>query len=83
MAAGIPVVASDFPIWRGIVDGAGCGLLVDPLDARAIAAAVQRLLKDPREAEAMGRRGREAVATRYNWTAQAEKLLAFYHTLLA
>lgn len=82
MAAGVPVVASDFPIWRGIVERAGCGLLVDPLDARAIAKAIQHLLEHPKDAEAMGRRGREAVIREFNWSAQAEKLLAFYGKVL-
>ncbi|MGB2753755.1 MAG: glycosyltransferase family 4 protein [Phycisphaerae bacterium] len=82
MAAGIPVIASDFPIWRDVVEGAGCGLLVDPLDATAVARAIRRLLEDPAEAEAMGRRGRETVHTTYNWTAQGRKLVAFYARLL-
>src|SRR5215469_15113987 len=34
MALGLPVVASDFPAWRAIVETNRCGLLVDPLDAR-------------------------------------------------
>jgi len=33
MAAGLPVIASDFPVWRDIVDRFQCGLLVDPLGA--------------------------------------------------
>ena len=83
MAAGLPVVASDFPMWREIVEGAGCGLLVDPLDPAAIAAAITWLLDHPAEAEAMGRRGAEAAATRYNWEQQAQTLLAMYETIAA
>ncbi|WP_018866771.1 MULTISPECIES: glycosyltransferase [unclassified Thioalkalivibrio] len=83
MAAGLPVIASDFPLWREIVDGAGCGLLVDPQDPDAIAGAMAWLLAHPDEAEAMGRRGREAVERQYNWAPEADKLLALYEQLMS
>lgn len=82
MAAGIPVISSDFPLWRQIVDGAGCGLCVNPLDAKQIADAIQFVLAHPAEAEAMGRRGRQAVLERYNWDLEEEKLLNLYQMLL-
>lgn len=81
MSAGLPVIASDFPLWRRIVGDAGCGLLVDPADPDAIAAAAARLLDDPAEAEAMGRRGREAVERRYNWNNEAARLIEMYKEL--
>ena len=82
MAAGLPVIASDFPLWREIVEGAGCGLLVDPLDPDAIAGAMQWILDHPAEAEAMGKRGRKAVEEKYNWEREAKKLIALYEGLL-
>ncbi len=82
MAAGLPVVASDFPLWRQIVQEVGCGLLVDPLDPKAISQAITWLLEHPTEAEDMGKRGKQAVLEKYNWEKEAEKLLKFYEKLM-
>lgn len=82
MAAGIPVVASDFPRWRALVNEVSCGLLVDPLDPGAIARAIQWLLEHPDEAEGMGQRGQAAVRSRYSWDAEGERLLQLYRERL-
>ena len=81
MAAGLPVVGTDFPVWHDIVRGHDAGLLVDSEDPRAVAAAIEALLRDPERAEAMGRRGAEAVASRYSWDAEARKLIDVYVSL--
>ncbi len=81
MSASIPVIASNFPLWREIVGDNQCGLLVDPLDPGAIARAIDYLVTHPDEARRMGENGRKAVIERYNWPVQEKKLLAFYERL--
>jgi glycosyltransferase involved in cell wall biosynthesis len=78
MAAGIPVVASDFPQVRAIVGAARCGVTVDTTRPAAIARGIREILADPDEAKAMGERGRGAVAERYNWESAAAELRAVY-----
>lgn len=82
MAAGLPLIASDFPLWRSLLQNVGCGLLVDPSDPAAIAEAVRWVLDNPAEAEAMGERGRRAVQECYNWDAESAKLIDLYQKLL-
>jgi glycosyltransferase involved in cell wall biosynthesis len=83
MAAGIPVIASDFPLWREIVEGNDCGLCVDPLDPKAIATAIDFMINNPERARQMGENGQRAVRERYNWFIEETKLLVFYQSLLA
>jgi glycosyltransferase involved in cell wall biosynthesis len=82
MAAGIPVVASNFPDWRRFVDEVGCGISVNPLDVAEITQAVTWLFDHPHEAELMGARGQAAVRSTYNWDAQASNLIRLYEEVL-
>ena len=82
MAYGIPVLCADFPNLRRIVEGAECGICVDPEDGAATAEAVRFLREHPGAARRMGENGREAARTTYNWDTQAEKLLRLYDTIL-
>ena len=81
MAAGIPVIASNFPLWRQIIERNQCGLCVDPLNPKAIADAIDYLVTYPEEAEQMGRNGQKAVLEQYNWGNEEQKLLDFYNSL--
>jgi glycosyltransferase involved in cell wall biosynthesis len=82
MSAGLPVIASNFPLWREIVDGARAGLCVDPESPTAIAAAIMKLRGDADLAEQFGVNARTAVLTRFNWPVEAQKLIKFYEELL-
>jgi glycosyltransferase involved in cell wall biosynthesis len=78
MSAGIPVIASNFALWREIVDGNSCGLCVDPENPAEIASAVDYLMANPVEARTMGENGRQAVLSRYNWRNEEMVLIDFY-----
>jgi glycosyltransferase involved in cell wall biosynthesis len=78
MAAGIPVIASDFPLWREIVTAYDCGLLVDPYSVEEIAKAMDFLLKNPERAKEMGRNGKKAIQTIINWEVEFQQLLRLY-----
>lgn len=82
MSAGIPVIGSHFPLWKRIIEFNKCGICVDPLDPKAIAAAINYLMTHPEEAEQMGRNGQKAVQEKYNWDVEERKLLDFYHSLV-
>ena len=76
LACGVPPVISQachFPE----VTNAGAGEVV-PLEARAIAAALQRVLSDPQRREKMSAAGRELVASRYTWSRVAGQTLEAY-----
>jgi len=81
MAAGLPVIASDFPLWREIVEEADCGLCVDPMDPQKISEAIDYLYRNPGEAERLGRNGQRAVKEKYNWGPEEAGLLRFYSSL--
>ncbi|MCB2221038.1 MAG: glycosyltransferase family 4 protein [Bacteroidetes bacterium] len=82
MVAGLPVIASDFPLWKEIVEGNQCGLCVDPMNPDEISQAIDHLFANPEEAQKMGTNGRNAVIEKYNWDLEEKKLIGFYKKLL-
>ena len=84
LASGVPVVASDLPGMAGIVRETGCGILVDPTDPRAVAAAIREILEAPEEVR-RGYRERSLAAAHatYNWESQADRLFGRYTELTA
>lgn len=82
MSAGVPVIASHFPLWKDIIQGNNCGLCVDPFDSAAIGKAIKYLVSHPEEAEQMGKNGRKAVEQKYNWGSEEGKLLELYEGVL-
>jgi glycosyltransferase involved in cell wall biosynthesis len=85
IAAGVPVVVSDFPVMRRIVlddVDAPLGAVCDPASSAAIAAAIRSILERPTaEREALRERCREAAAARWNWETESVQLLDLYETL--
>jgi glycosyltransferase involved in cell wall biosynthesis len=83
LAAGMPVVATDVPLWRDLLETHECGVCVPPDSPHRLAEAMTSLLDDDGRARAMGERARRAVEQRYSWGSQADKLIALYGELLA
>lgn len=84
-AAGVPVVASDFPGMRGIVAEdpvRPLGELCDPADPASIAAAIGRILELPAAArEELRARCRKAAVERWNWETESARLVDLYRRL--
>lgn len=82
MALGLPVVVSNFPLYREVIDQHACGYAVDPLDTDAVTAAVRDVLVDKEKAIELGRRGQRAVAGHYSWESEQTALTDLYTYLL-
>jgi glycosyltransferase involved in cell wall biosynthesis len=73
MSLALPVVASDVKPIKRILDESGAGVTFRDRDPADLARVIRELHADPHRAE-MGRRGIEAVRSRYNWDRDAEVL---------
>jgi glycosyltransferase involved in cell wall biosynthesis len=82
MGAGIPVIASDFALWKEIVEDNNCGVCVDPLDSREIANAIDWFLENLDKAQQMGQNGINAVQKKYNWAVEEKKLVNIYNSII-
>lgn len=81
MRDGVPVILSDFPQWRSIIEKGHCGIVCAPEDIEAIARAIDYFFTHQDVARKMGKNGKECVMEDYNWKKEGEKLISFYHKI--
>ena len=82
MSAARPVVASAIPGYAAVVRDGIDGVLFPPGDAAALASALERVLRDPERARAMGAAGRER-AKRYDWPLVVDEVEDVYRAAVA
>lgn len=81
MAAGIPIVASNFSMWQEIIESNHCGICVNPHNIEETRKAIRYLLDNETVAKEMGLNGRKLVENKYNWNSEEQSLLEFYSKL--
>jgi len=81
IAAGIPVIVSDFPEYRTLVDKYELGLVVDPENPQDIAEAVIKLVEDDRLRRQLGENAARAFEVELNWEMESRKLFDLYDQL--
>ena len=82
ISKGTPVIASDFPLYRQVVNGSNCGRLVNPTNCDDIAGAIIFALNNPDKMKDYGINGYNAIIDRYNWKIEEVKLLKYYDKLI-
>jgi glycosyltransferase involved in cell wall biosynthesis len=79
MAAEVPVVASDLPVFREIA--ADAAFYADPFDAASLAGAMRDGLVRPDARETLVKRGRERLRS-FGWDRTAVRLLGLFSSVL-
>lgn len=82
MEAGLPIICTDYDLWKDIVARYGCGICVEPGNSMQIAEACQFLLANPEKAFSMGQAGRKAVLEEFNWDTENRKYINMFTRIL-
>lgn len=82
MSMELPVVISDTEFAKKMNDKYHFAICVSPDKPEEIAAAIRWLNSHPEEAIEMGKNGRKAIESEFNWERESEKLIGFYKSLV-
>lgn len=81
MLAKLPVICTDFILWKEIIDKWKCGICIPPGDVDALQKAMQYMIDNPDKAKKMGENGRRVVLEEFNWGIEEKKLISLYQKL--
>ncbi|WLR52859.1 glycosyltransferase family 4 protein [Bacillus tianshenii] len=78
MALKVPVITSNFPLYKKVINESRAGMTVEPNNVTEVASAIEQIVLNPQEAIQMGENGRNSVEEKYNWELESSKLIDLY-----
>lgn len=78
MSVGLPVLASDFPLWKSIIDDVNCGFTVDPLNTITAFESIKKYYDNRILLADHGHNGIIQISDKFNWNLESMKLLTVY-----
>ena len=78
MQAGLPIICTDFDLWKEIVEKHNCGICVQPNNQEQLENAINFLINNKEKAFEMGQNGKAAVLSEYNWYSQERLYLEIF-----
>ena len=81
MEAGLPVICTDYLLWKEIIEEYNCGFYVTPGDVDGIRRSIETIVGDRNLAYEMGRNSRRAALVRFNWESENSKYLEIFDRL--
>ncbi|MDY0276979.1 MAG: glycosyltransferase [Acholeplasma sp.] len=82
MYLGLPVIGTDFQLWKEVIEVENCGVCVNPHDVAQIREAILKLTSNPTLSKQMGENGKKAINEKYNWNNEFIKLELVYKRIL-
>lgn len=81
MEAGLPLVCTDYKLWKEIIDEYKCGIYVKPGNVSEIKNAISFLLENKELAYKYGQNGRRAVEEKFNWSLHQKEYLKIFQNI--
>jgi len=83
MSEGLPVICTNYPLWKEVIEENNCGLCIDPDNVSEITDAIEYIMDNKNIARKMGENGRKAIERYYNWSKEEKKLFKLYDRMEA
>jgi len=81
MRCGLPIITSNFPLYREVIEENNCGVCIDPLNVLELKKVLIAMHMDVEKSELMAKNGKKTVFEKYDWKSQTPILSKVYDTL--
>ena len=79
MEAGLPIICTDYKLWKGVVEKYECGICVSPRNTDELRQAIKYLIENKEIAYQYGKNGQRAIKDQLNWSSEEKKYLKIFN----